>query len=434
MHELSPKLALSSCGRPFAELTAIRLAHAVQLESMDESHVILFHGLTGRRLQVSRRVHDLLLRLQRTATVADLIAWAPSAATLLEMLYQRAFLVDADDAAWSQPRRLLAPSAHTMFHCPRVPAAEHLNAQADVVFLGVPFDLGSTVVGGQRRGPAELRIASNQFIYETSLEDGRSLGWYDFDSGNRILEGVRILDAGDFCFEHGEPVDSIYQRLGSVWHALQRFGALPVSLGGDHSITFPLVERMQRDRDIALIWFDAHTDESFYRHGQSHHYGNVLTRTLGLSGVRKVIRVGTRGPVSTCREVNSERCRTISARELQRFGPSVLEDAIPAGLPCYVSIDLDVLDPSVAPAVGTPVPGGLTLHELEDAVAAVALRARVEALDLVELNPGLMPGNLTACVSSRVLLSALQAIMLSRRERAAELKTQNLEEDRACTA
>jgi arginase family enzyme len=147
-----------------------------------------------------------------------------------------------------------------------------------------------------------------------------------------------------------------------------------------------------------------------------------------------VIRVGTRGPVSTCREVNSERCRTISARELQRFGPSVLEDAIPAGLPCYVSIDLDVLDPSVAPAVGTPVPGGLTLHELEDAVAAVALRARVEALDLVELNPGLMPGNLTACVSSRVLLSALQAIMLSRRERAAELKTQNLEEDRACTA
>jgi agmatinase len=431
--DTAPELQLLQWRKPFAEVAMVRLAAAVQLESLDDSHAVLFHGLTGARIQLARRVRDLLVKLRGPVAVEDLLALSPSLASLLKALYEKAFLVDAEDPEPFQPRRLLAPSAHTAFHCPPMAAFDSAKASSDVVFLGVPFDLGSTVISGQRRGPSELRIASNEFVYETAFDNGRPLGWYDIGLDTRILEGVRLLDAGDFCFEYGESVDTVYERLGAVWQALRSEGTLAVALGGDHSITYSFVERLQREQEIALIWFDAHSDESFYRRDQSHHYGNVLTRIRELSRVRHILRVGTRGAVSTRRAADPEHCRTISARDLRRFGSSILDAAIPAGMPCYLSIDLDVLDPSVAPAVGTPVPGGLMLHELEDAIAAIAQSTRIEALDLVELNPDRAPGNVTACTASRLLLIALHHSMQSRRGEVGTNRRMAQEEKNACS-
>jgi agmatinase len=414
VHESWPNLDPSRC-RPFHETTTVKLATGVRLENMEENWAVLFHEDTGARVQVSTRVHRLLLALRSPASVRELVGASAGLDRLLNKLYDRGFLVDAQQITSHTERRLLMPSTHTLFHCPRVATGNAVGWTADIVALGVPFDLGSTVVGGQRHGPSALRVASNQFVYETALHDGRPLGWYDIDCGTHILEGIRIVDAGDFCFEYGEAVESIYDRMGLIWESLYQTGAMPVVLGGDHSITYPLVERLQRDGDITLVWFDAHTDESFHRPEQSHHYGNVLTRLLGLKGVDRVVRVGTRGAVSARKDLHGDRVRTISARELNQFGPAVLREAIPLDSRAYISIDLDVLDPSVAPAVGTPVPGGLTLRELEDAITVAALRTRVAAMDLVELNPERALGQVTASVASRVLLTMLHAATAGRR-------------------
>jgi agmatinase len=190
---------------------------------------------------------------------------------------------------------------------------------------------------------------------------------------------------------------------------------LPLVIGGDHSITYPLIEQLQQQMDIVVLWFDAHTDESFLRSGQSHHYGNVVTRILELPHVQRVIQIGTRGFTDARRAFSdTDRLGTISAARLRSQGPTALLDAIPRGLACYISLDLDVLDPSVAPAVGTPVAGGLLLHELEAAVEAVGLMHRVEGVDLVELNPDRAPGSATASAACRLLLKGLDSMMYRR--------------------
>jgi agmatinase len=393
----------------FEQITWVKLAPGVGIESSDPQNAVLFHKQTSRRVRVPALLYKVMMQLQVPCSVQQLESEYPRITTALTAMLARGFLVDGLQQQQTAVRTFSAPP-YTLFHTPKLN-----EATPDVTVIGVPFDLGSVVVSGQRRGPNELRLASNEFPYNISRQTNHPAGWFDIDSGRTILEGVTIADAGDFFFEYGEPQEAIYNRLGHAWLHLWKQGTLPLVIGGDHSITYPLIDQLQQQMDVVVLWFDAHTDESFLRSGQSHHYGNVVTRILDLPRVQRVIQIGTRGFTDARRALgDTDRLNTISAARLRTQGPTAVLDAIPRGLACYISLDLDVLDPSVAPAVGTPVAGGLLLHELEAAVEAVGLMHRVEGLDLVELNPDRAPGTATASAACRLLLKGLDSTMYRR--------------------
>lgn len=424
-----PEPTQPTASAPWEQITWVRLAAGVGVESTDAAQAVLFHKHTARRVRVPNRLYRVLMQLESPRSVAELESECPTIRPALVSMLTRGFLVDGLAPQPVAPPRQLSAPPYTAFHAPRVSLERTPNALPQllpqITLLGVPFDLGSVVVGGQRKGPAELRLASNEYPYGLSRETGEPTGWFDVDSSQMVLEGVSIGDVGDLFFEYGETQAAIYTRLGELWNRLWTGGTLPVVLGGDHSITFSLVEQLQTHTDVAVVWFDAHTDESFLRPGQTHHYGNVLSRILQLPGVRRVVQVGTRGFSAPPRSVSSpnDRLQTISASRLRRSGPAAILAALPPDLPCYVSLDLDVLDPAVAPAVGTPVPGGLLLHELEAAVEALGLSHRVEGLDLVELNPDRAQGSATASAACRLLLKALSSAMFRRLAPAATLNT-----------
>jgi agmatinase len=311
---------------------------------------------------------------------------------------------------------LIHPAPRTFFGVPGVRSLDLLNAQ--VAFLGVPYDGGTPQPGiptGQRAGPAAAREATEAQFYYPRLPDGvddpGAAGWYDVEADRDYLVGVRMADVGDVAIQ-GSDTEANYARITSAARTIVERGALLVAIGGDHSISYPLGRGMQPVGEFDVVHIDAHTDFLDDLDGARLTGASQLRRLAELPFVGNMSALGVRNvdrvEVDAMRELGGRWATTLDV--LDRGAGTVVRETVPQAEALYVSIDLDVLDSSVAPGHSLPEPGGLSYRQLRGVLVEVARRGRVIGLDLVELNPARDPSGTTARVATWIITHFLSEI------------------------
>lgn len=285
---------------------------------------------------------------------------------------------------WEAPR--------TFFGTPSVSDLDALNAQ--VAFVGVPYDGGTPEPGvrtGQSLGPTQARLASYyQFEWRWppgAGGDAGAAGWYDIEAERQYLDGVTMADIGDVAIQ-GSDLDGNYERITAVARQLAKRGTLMVAVGGDHSISYPLGRGMEPFGEVDIVNIDAHADFIDEVFGASFSGASQIRRLAELPFVRSVTELGLRNVGAEEREGMRELgVRWATSADVIERGGEVVGELIPASEALYVSIDIDVLDPSVAPGTTLPEPGGLSYRRLRELLVELARRGRVIGFDVVELNP-----------------------------------------------
>jgi agmatinase len=285
---------------------------------------------------------------------------------------------------------------------------------AAIAVLGVPFDEGSPFLPGSRMAPRALR--------EHSLRFGTA-GYYDPESGLQYLEaettGGLIADLGDVDIRPTNVELSFELTTRAVAAVLQR-GALPVVLGGDHSITYPVVRAFSKP--LHVLHFDAHTDYAPFVHGLRHTNGHAFRHVAAMTHVQGLTQIGIRSlrhGRQQIEDVFRDGNRIVTMSEFRRLGPAGIAALLPQDTACYVSIDVDVMDMSLVPGCVSAEPNGMLYAELRDTLGAIAERLEVVGFDFVEVNPLLDVGTgVTSYLGAHTVIEFLGRICAQPRWRA----------------
>lgn len=282
--------------------------------------------------------------------------------------------------------------------------------KADAVVLGVPYDEGTTYRPGTRFGPRAVRNASMFYTYE-----GQDDRFYDADRDRWILRGKTIADAGDVAIEPLNLEKNQAATTRAVATILQS-GAVPAIIGGDHSITHPVV-RAFKQKPFHYVHFDTHADcDRIFGSGDTH--GSPVARIMEEGLAQSITILGIRGLTNSGHDVawaREQGVRIITARELRErrvaADPDLFSDIFPKGN-YYLSLDIDFFDPSAAPGTGTPEPGGLFFPEFSDVVQAVTKKGTIIGFDVVEVSPLVDDrSQITAHLAARCLLEMMSGAL-----------------------
>jgi agmatinase len=287
--------------------------------------------------------------------------------------------------------------------CPVVDDLARLDA--DVVVLGIPHAVSYPLDEHEQRGlataPAAVRDASQQFA-----ED---LTHHDFDLGHAFLRegGPRLVDVGDVPFEFGAGTENA-RRADDVLAQIVGQGAMPLVIGGDDSIP-PIVAGAAAHRGtFDVVTIDAHLDFRDETDGERFGRSSPARRMSEMPPVRSVTQIGLRGigssRTSEFEDAQAAGQRLITAAQVHEHGHQWLCDQLPLGGDVFVSIDVDGLDPGVAPATGWPQPGGLSFRHVASIIAELSRTGRIIGGDVVELLPGRDVNGLTALTATRLLM------------------------------
>lgn len=301
-------------------------------------------------------------------------------------------------------------------------------ADADVVIVGAPIDSGTSHRSGAKFGPQAIR--GGDYLPHDGERPHLAL---------RIdaLKTMRVVDAGDLMMPGGDLVASL-EVLAKATEKISRAGAIPVILGGDHSIASADVAGIARHRGlgtISMIHFDAHADTGEDQFGALIGHGTPMRRLIDNGIVRgdRFLQLGLRGywPDSkTLDWMRDQGMRSYEMTEIHHRGLNTVLDESFATLTdgcdgVFLSVDIDVVDPGMAPGTGTPEPGGMTSRELLESVRRICLELPVVGIDVVEVAPAFDSADITAILANRVVLEALSAIA-KRRSGEKYSPTQNL--------
>ncbi|NYI46329.1 agmatinase [Nocardioides aromaticivorans] len=295
----------------------------------------------------------------------------------------------------------------------RLPRIDEVPA-ADIVVAGVPFDSGVSYRPGARFGPAHVR------------ESSRLLRPYHPGLGVSPFEVAQVADAGDIVanpFRIDEAVESV--QAGAA--ALTADGARLVVVGGDHTISLPLLRAAaERHGPVALVHFDAHLDTWDTYFGAEYTHGTPFRRAVeeGILDTEALSHVGTRGPLYGPRDLEDDRrlgFGIVTAADVYRLRVDEVVDRLRARVgdrPVYLSIDIDVLDPAHAPGTGTPEAGGLTSRELLEILRGFA-DLDVVGGDVVEVAPAYDHAEMTGVAAAHVAYDLVSLLAMGHARRTA---------------
>lgn len=308
-----------------------------------------------------------------------------------------------------------------------VPAADldepESFAAAGAVILGAPFDGGTSHRPGARFGPQAIRLTD--YLPHDGSRPHLALG---VDP----LSELHVVDVGDVEMLSGETERSL-DKLAHAVELIARSGAIPVVLGGDHTVALPDVTGVARHVGwgrVSVVHFDAHADTGDTQFGSLHGHGTPMRRLIESGAVRgdRFLQIGLRGywpEPKTLDWMAGQRMRSFEMTEVVERGlDACLSEALAIATDdcdgVFLSVDVDVVDPGLAPGTGTPEPGGLSSRQLLDAVRRIAMEVPVAGMDIVELSPPYDHAEVTAYLANRVVLEALSGIAWRRREAADE--------------
>jgi agmatinase len=290
-------------------------------------------------------------------------------------------------------------------------------SDAGVVVLGAPFDGGTMYRPGTRFGPAAIRRSD----------------YLGFDGSRPHLalrtDGLRdlgVVDAGDVEMPPGY-IERSLQNLEDAVTRIASAGAIPLVLGGDHSITLPDATGVARVKGwgrVSVVHFDAHADTADVQFGTLLGHGLPMRRLIESGAVRgdRFLQIGLRGywpPPDILDWMADQGMHSYEMTEIVARGlDTVLSEAFAVATDecdaVFLSVDIDVVDPGMAPGTGTPEPGGLTSRQLLDAVRRVCLELPVAGMDIVEVSPPYDQADITAMLAGRVALEAVSAMAARR--------------------
>ena len=284
--------------------------------------------------------------------------------------------------------------------------------EADIAVLGAPFDAGSQFRSGARMGPRGIREASTLFSFGHG-------GAYDHEDDITYLpaDTTRIVDIGDADIIHTDTRQS---------HANIEFGvkkileakAIPVVLGGDHSVNIPCINAFKNEDPIHIIQIDAHLDFVNERHGVRFGHGNPMYRASEKEYVSGMTQIGIRNVSSTAREgyidAKERGSKIFSVRQFRKMGISQILNTIPKNIRYYLTIDIDAFDPSIASGTGTPSHGGFYYYEILELIDGLTKQGNIAGLDLVEVAPDYDITNSTSTLAAQLLMNIMGRLLYNR--------------------
>jgi agmatinase len=275
--------------------------------------------------------------------------------------------------------------------------------------VGVPFDLGVTHRPGARFGPRAVR-------------DIARVGPFNHHTRMAPMALAKIADVGDVSLSQRYDLDAGIAEIASYYMKLTESGALPLTVGGDHSITYPILKALGRDEPVGLIHIDAHCDTGGVWGGSKFHHGGPFRQAAldGLIDPERTIQIGIRGAAEISWQFSYDSGMTVvHIEEIRERGVDVvIEKArhVVGDGPTYISFDVDGLDPVYAPGTGTPEIGGLTPYEVQKIIRSLKDLHLVGG-DVVEVAPEYDPTTNTAQVAAAMLFEMLCVTVQSLRKR-----------------
>ncbi len=292
----------------------------------------------------------------------------------------------------------------------KYPIVEDLSQlDADVAILGAPFDMGTQWRSGARMGPRGIRDASTLFSFGHA-------GAYDFEDDVVYLDPAKtkIVDVGDADIIHTDTAKS-HKNIEDAVRQIRKAGALPVVLGGDHSINIPCINAFDDIEKMHVVQIDAHLDFVDERHGVRYGHGNPMRRAAEKPYVTGLSQIGIRNVSSTAREgyvdARAMGSDIQSVRHLRQMGTAAMLERIPDDVPYYVTIDIDAFDPSIAPGTGTPSHGGFLYYEVLELLDGLTKKGQVIGVDLVEVAPDYDPTGSTSILAAQLLMNFIGRIL-----------------------
>jgi guanidinopropionase len=292
----------------------------------------------------------------------------------------------------------------TFLGLPYAPSAAGL----DIAAVGVPMDLGVSNRAGARFGPRAVRTIERIGPYHPTLRGV---------PGSR----VRAADVGDVPFRSRYSLEQSLEDIERYYLALKALGVRPLSVGGDHSITYPILKALGREAPLGLVHIDAHCDTMGAYDGSKFHHGGPF-RLAVLDGVLdpdRTIQIGIRGASNMFWEFSHTSGMTVIYMEdfLQMGVNAVIERAraVVGDQPIYVSVDVDGFDPAYAPGTGTPEAGGLEAREGLALLRGLA-GLQIVGADVVEVAPQYDPTTNTSQLAAQVLFEEFALMALGRPE------------------
>ena len=279
----------------------------------------------------------------------------------------------------------------------RPDAAKSGFADLDFALVGVPMDLGVTNRAGSRFGPRAVRAVERVGPYEHVLRVSP-------------LTQARFADIGDIPMRSRFSLESCHEDIEAFMAEVVAAGVVPLSVGGDHSISLPILKAVGAKRPVGMLHIDAHCDTSGPYEGSKFHHGGPFRQAVldGVLDPERVIQIGIRGGAEYLWEFSYESGMTvIHAEEVASMGVDAAvkkaREVLGDG-PTYVSFDVDSLDPGFAPGTGTPEVGGLTPREAL-AIVRGCMGLDVVGADVVEVAPSYDPTNITAQAGAQMLFT-----------------------------
>ena len=288
----------------------------------------------------------------------------------------------------------------TFLGAPYVTSLDALHA--DFAVLGVPFDEGTWGWPGERYGPRAMRESSQEYNHDLTE------GFYYIDGDRTVLKGKRWVDVGDVPVMPTVPSQTD-DKITEMVRKIRSKGAFPIVLGGDHSITFPVLRAF--DIPVTVIHFDAHLDTWDGAPGNLDH-ASWVNRAAKLPHVKKVVQLGQRGLANDREAIgNARKIHTtiVTGEQIHRHGVETALTQVPASENIYITLDVDVMDPTLAPGTGTLEPDGLTFAEIDALLKGVTSKGHLVGMDIVEVNPMRDSSTRTEQTAIRLLIDTLAA-------------------------
>ena len=280
--------------------------------------------------------------------------------------------------------------------------------EADIAILGAPFDCGSQWRSGSRMGPRGVREASTLYSFGHD-------GAYDHEDDIVYLKSdSKIIDIGDADIIHTDTLSS-HKNIEYGVRKILSSKAIPIVIGGDHSVNIPCINAFSNSEPFHLIQIDAHLDFVDERHGVKYGHGNPMRRAAEKSYISGLTQIGIRNVSSTAKEGYEDAKKMgsniISVRQFRKFGVSRIIDQIPSNIPYYVTIDIDAFDPSIASGTGTPSHGGFLYYEILELIDLIAQKGKIIGMDLVEVAPDYDITTSTTTLAAQLLLNSIGRIL-----------------------
>jgi guanidinobutyrase len=283
----------------------------------------------------------------------------------------------------------------------RLPSASDLKG-LDVAVLGIPLDIGTSWRSGTRFGPKQVRAESAM------------LRPYNLGTGAAPFDGLQIADIGDLAINTFSLSDSL-SIIQESYNAILKSDAMPLAIGGDHSITLPILRAMaKRHGPLALVHVDAHADVNDEMFGERETHGTVFRRAYeeGLINPEKTYQIGLRGSGYGADDFTEAAgwgfqqfpAQELWHRSLSPLGAEIRRDIGDA--PVYITYDIDSLDPAYAPGTGTPEIGGLTTPQALELIRSLK-GLNVVGADLVEVSPPYDTSGNTALTGANILFEIM---------------------------